>query len=135
MARRWWKHIIGGEHGEPFDRLTAWNESSRRYITEEPVFWSCRRRMARCPRKTTSRAGDNLPEEVGRIYTEKLKPRWKPASPLYEEAMEAGICAEVQARLFLPAYGMYVRWVWTASLQAVAHFLKLRFGRVCPKRN
>ncbi len=38
VARQWWKHVIGSEHGEGFDRLTAWNESSRRYITEEPVF-------------------------------------------------------------------------------------------------
>ena len=44
---------------------------------------------------------------------------------LYEDAMEDGICAE-EARLFLPAYGMYVRWYWTASLQSVAHFVKQR---------
>ena len=51
---------------------------------------------------------------------------------LYEEAMAAGVCAE-QARLFLPAYGMYVRWVWTASLQAVAHFLRLRLDEHAQK--
>jgi thymidylate synthase (FAD) len=28
--------------------------------------------------------------------------------------------------LFLPAYGMYVRWYWTASLQSVCHFLNQR---------
>ena len=39
--------------------------------------------------------------------------------------MERGICAE-EARLFLPAYGMYVSWYWTASLQSVAHFIKQR---------
>ena len=38
VARQWWKHVIGSEHGEGYDRLTAWNESSRRYITEEPMF-------------------------------------------------------------------------------------------------
>ncbi len=43
----------------------------------------------------------------------------------YEAALADGICAE-QARLFLPAYGMYVRWYWTASLQSVAHFLAQR---------
>ncbi|WP_342774604.1 FAD-dependent thymidylate synthase [Paenibacillus piri] len=40
----------------------------------------------------------------------------------YEQALADGICAE-QARLFLPSYGMYVRWYWTASVQSVAHFL------------
>ena len=46
---------------------------------------------------------------------------------LYEAAMEDGICAE-QARLFLPAYGMYVRWYWTASLHSVAHFIQQRMA-------
>ena len=41
--------------------------------------------------------------------------------------MEKGVCAE-QARLFLPAYGMYVRWYWTASLQSVCHFLEQRLA-------
>ena len=44
---------------------------------------------------------------------------------LYEQAIEAGIATE-QARLFLPAYGMYVRWYWTASLQSVAHLIRQR---------
>ena len=41
--------------------------------------------------------------------------------------MAAGIAPE-QARLFLPAYGMYVRWRWTVSLNAALHFLTLRQG-------
>lgn len=133
VARQWWKHIIGSEHGEPFDRLTGWNESSRRYITEEPVFmipgadeW----RSTPANRKQGS--GDNLPEELGKEWTEKLDAHVARSIALYEEAMEAGVCAE-QARLFLPAYGMYVRWVWTASLQAVAHFLKLRLDEHAQK--
>ncbi|MFP3958496.1 FAD-dependent thymidylate synthase, partial [Bacillus paralicheniformis] len=44
-----------------------------------------------------------------------------------ERAMKSGVCAE-QARLFLPAYGMYVRYYWTASLQSVAHFLNQRLA-------
>jgi thymidylate synthase (FAD) len=39
--------------------------------------------------------------------------------------MEDNIAPEL-ARLFLPAYGMYVRWRWTASLQAVMTFLDQR---------
>lgn len=133
VARQWWKHIIGSEHGEPFDRLTAWNESSRRYITEEPVFLvPAAGEWRAAPENRKQGSGDNLPEEVGRIYTEKLQAHVEASIALYEEAMEAGICAE-QARLFLPAYGMYVRWVWTASLQAVAHFLKLRLDEHAQK--
>ena len=43
----------------------------------------------------------------------------------YNRALEDGIAPE-QARLLLPAYGMYVRWRWTASLNSVLHFLSLR---------
>ena len=39
--------------------------------------------------------------------------------------MEAGIAPE-QARLFLTAYGMYVRWRWTISLHGLMHFLNQR---------
>ena len=39
--------------------------------------------------------------------------------------MDDGIAPEI-ARLFLPAYGMYVRWRWTASLQSVMTFLDQR---------
>ena len=46
---------------------------------------------------------------------------------MYEQALGRGVCAE-QARLFLPAYGMYVRYYWTASLQSVAHFLQQRLA-------
>jgi len=45
----------------------------------------------------------------------------------YQQAMEIGVAPEL-ARLFLPAYGMYVRWRWTASLQAVMTFLQQRLG-------
>jgi thymidylate synthase (FAD) len=46
---------------------------------------------------------------------------------LYEKSIELGMAPE-QARLFLPAYGMYVRYYWTASLQSVAHFLQQRLA-------
>jgi len=39
--------------------------------------------------------------------------------------MTDGVAPE-QARLFLPANGLYVRWYWTASLQSVAHLIKQR---------
>jgi thymidylate synthase (FAD) len=44
---------------------------------------------------------------------------------LYAMAMDNGVAAE-QARLFLPAYGMYVVYRWTCSLQSIALFLNQR---------
>ena len=42
-------------------------------------------------------------------------------------AMENGIAAE-QARLFLPAYSMYVVYRWSCSLQSVVLFLSQRLA-------
>jgi thymidylate synthase (FAD) len=41
--------------------------------------------------------------------------------------MEQGIAPE-QARLFLPAYSMYVVYRWSCSLQSVALFLNQRLS-------
>jgi len=46
---------------------------------------------------------------------------------MYEQALRAGMAPE-QARLFLPAYGLYVRWRWTVSLAACIHYLQQRLG-------
>lgn len=133
VARQWWKHVIGSEHGEPYDRLTAWNESSRRYITEEPTFlvpgageWRS------VPENRKQGSGGNLGVEIGSKYSEALRQHLEQSLKLYEQALEDQVCPE-QARLFLPAYGLYVRWVWTGSLQAVTHFLQLRLDDAAQK--
>nr|MDH3082606.1 FAD-dependent thymidylate synthase [Bacillus subtilis] len=65
---------------------------------------------------------------AGFIFTDELEKYIERGEELYNFAMEhGGICAE-QARLFLPAYGMYVRYYWTASLQSVTHFLNQRLA-------
>lgn len=133
VARQWWKHVIGSEHGEGYDRLTAWNESSRRYITEEPTFLIPGKEEWRSvPENRKQGSGDNLPPSIGEKYSEALAAHVKESLRLYEQALEDQVCPE-QARLFLPAYGLYVRWVWTGSLQAVSHFLRLRLDQGAQK--
>src|SRR5690554_2247782 len=34
IARQWWKYVVGSDHV-----MDAWNESSRRYITENEEFY------------------------------------------------------------------------------------------------
>ncbi|BFH64771.1 FAD-dependent thymidylate synthase [Paenibacillus azoreducens] len=127
VARQWWKYVIGASHAEGTgDSLEAWNESSRRYITEEPVFyvpgpdeWRSK------PENSKQGSGEVLSAETGGQLTKELIDYIEAGVQKYEAALQAGVCAE-QARLFLPAYGMYVRWYWTASLQSVCHFLSQR---------
>ncbi|MDO5716922.1 MAG: FAD-dependent thymidylate synthase [Tissierellia bacterium] len=127
VARQWWKYIIGSSHLEATgDAMNAWNESSRRYITMEPTFYIPTENEWRgAPDNNKQGSKEPVAQELGAEYTKKLMEYVDQGVKLYEEAMEKGICAE-EARLFLPAYGMYVSWYWTASLQAVAHFIKQR---------
>lgn len=123
VARQWWKYVIGSAHAEGSgDSLDAWNESSRRYITEEPVFYVPRDDEWRSvPESSKQGSGEPIAKSIGAEYSSELRQLIALGETLYDKAIVDGICAE-QARLFLPAYGMYVRWYWTASLQSVCHF-------------
>ena len=127
VARQWWKYVIGSAHAEGTgDSLEAWNESSRRYITEEPTFYIPGADQWRSkPENSKQGSGKVLSSEIGTKLTQELLEYIELGVQKYESAIENGVCAE-QARLFLPSYGMYVRWYWTASLQSVCHFLNQR---------
>jgi thymidylate synthase (FAD) len=129
VARQHFKYIVGSSIQEASgDNMTAWNESSRRYITEEPTFYIPKAEEWRsAPENSKQGSGEPIGVTEGGFYTHELEVYLAKGEALYERAIEAGICAE-QARLFLPAYGMYVRYYWTASLQSVAHFLQQRLA-------
>jgi thymidylate synthase (FAD) len=116
VARQWMKHVVG----------CAWNERSARYVrfsTDKHGFW----------RPTVWREGDQkikqgslgpLPDvdqgDATRIYDDAVEHSFR----AYEALIELGVCRE-QARAVLPV-SMHTGLVWTASLQALAHFLNLR---------
>ncbi|MGG4049530.1 FAD-dependent thymidylate synthase [Paenibacillus favisporus] len=127
VARQWWKYVVGSAHYEGTgDSLEAWNESSRRYITEDPAFYIPKAGEWRSqPENSKQGSGGEVNWELGVKHTQELMDYVELGISKYEAALADGICAE-QARLFLPAYGMYVRWYWTASVQSVAHFLSQR---------
>lgn len=121
VARQWWKYVVGSDHV-----MDAWNESSRRYITEEPAFYIPQANEWRsAPENSKQGSGDTFSEEKGLKFTIQLDDYIRHGEDLYKWAIAHGVAPE-QARLFLPAYGLYVRWYWTASLQSVAHLIKQR---------
>ncbi|PEL95810.1 thymidylate synthase (FAD) [Bacillus wiedmannii] len=124
VARQHWKYIVGSDH-----TMDAWNESSRRYVTEEPTFYVPKIDEWRlAPENSKQGSGGTISADDSRSYfTEYLEEYLEKGEQLYSQALNEGICAE-QARLFLPAYGMYVRYYWTASLQSVVHFLNQRLA-------
>lgn len=128
VARQHWKYVIGSTH-----QMDAWNESSRRYITEEPVFYIPEENEWRSkPENSKQGSGEIIDDVSGSQMTSMLKENVRRGLEQYERAIKMGVCAE-QARLFLPAYGMYVRYYWTASLQSVCHFLNQRLAHDAQK--
>jgi thymidylate synthase (FAD) len=125
VARQWWKYAVASTH---IDDQNGWNESSRRYVTEDEEFYIPQANEWRSkPENSKQGSGQPIDEEVGADYTVILEGMIRTAERAYHTAMEDGIAPEL-ARLFLPAYGMYVRWRWTVSLQGVMTFLEQRLG-------
>jgi thymidylate synthase (FAD) len=125
IARQWYKHAVSSSHVE--DQL-GWNESSRRYVTENEEFYIPKANEWRSkPENSKQGSGELLEGPFGQRFTERLEEIVRLGEDAYQSALASNIAPE-QARLFLPAYGMYVRWRWTASLNSVLHFLSLRMG-------
>jgi thymidylate synthase (FAD) len=125
VARQVWKYVVASTH---LDDQNGWSESSRRYITENVEFYlpgSDEWRSA--PENRKQGSGEAVPFDTGRTLTEMLLTHQAQAEEKYNLALKWGIAPE-QARLFLPAYGLYVRWRWTFSLGAGLHFLHQRLA-------
>lgn len=121
VARQWWKHHVSAT---AVDDQNGWNESSRRYVTEEPEFYVPDVWRGAAENKKQGSSGE-VGKNLNVKYDDCLNEYINQGMKLYEQALEDNICVE-QARMFLPAYGMYVRWRWTASLNALLHFISLR---------
>lgn len=98
--------------------------NSRRYVTSEPEFYVPKIWRSQ-PENKKQGSGADLQDEINKELSNRLESYINAGSELYLYAIEHNVAVE-QARLFLPAYGMYVNWRWSASLQAVLHFLKQR---------
>lgn len=150
VARQWFKYRVGSAHTADTlstdisarllydqwdgagddgadgrgDALQARNETSRRYVSAEPEwympeYW----RIAQDGNKQASSVAATA-EQSARL-SHGLRIVHETAAHWYAEALAAGVGGEM-ARLFLPAYGLYTSWRWTASLSAVAWFVQQR---------
>lgn len=123
VARQHWKYAVASTF---VDDQNGWNESSRRYITEEPTFYIPNAFEWRsAPANSKQGSGEPINAAEGIELSADLFHHIETSQRLYEAAMAAGVAPE-QARLFLPAYSMYVRYRWTVSLHGVMHFLHQR---------
>mgnify|MGYP002640550869 CR=1 FL=1 len=119
---QWIKHAVASTH---LDDQYGWNENSRRYVSETPEFFTP---------EVFKQAPDNSKQgrsEHDHPYSEEWRQQLQQIQEQgllnYHNAINSGIAPE-QARLFLPAYGLYITWRWTASLQALLNFVSLRLS-------
>ena len=123
VARQHWKYVVGSDH-----TMDSWNESSRRYITMDPEFYFPAADEWRLAPEDKKQGSHGLADPfIGSMLTQELMVYAEKGEALYNMAMEGGIAAE-QARLFLPAYSMYVIYRWSCSLQSVILFLTQRLS-------
>jgi thymidylate synthase (FAD) len=123
VARQWWKYAVSSTH---VDDQNGWNESSRRYITEDEEFYIPKMDEWRsAPENSKQGSGEPIESSLGQYMTHELIDYINFGKALYEKALRENVAPE-QARLFLPAYGMYVRWRWTVSLHGILNFLDQR---------
>ena len=116
---QWIKHAVASTH---LDEQYGWNENSRRYISEQPQFFIPEKFMQAPDNKKQGRGTKKHPKHE--LWQEQLKAIQEVGLYNYNKAIENGIAPE-QARLFLPAYGLYITWRWTTSLQSALNFISL----------
>jgi len=130
VARQHWKHHVSSTY---VDDQNGWNEMSKRYVTETPEFYIPNADEWRAsPENKKQGSGEPLDSKVGQDFTDLLETFCVLGEANYNLAMKEGICAE-QARLFLPAYGMYIKYYWTVSLHGLMNFLSLRLPKDAQK--
>ena len=113
VLRQWQKHQVG----------CSWNEISGRYVKFDLEYWTpeqWREQSDSVKQGSGGSVESKLSETVNQAYREAMAS----AFDSYEAFLAMGVCKE-QARACLPL-SLYSECYWTASLQAVSHFLKLR---------
>jgi len=125
VCRQLYKHQVGCAYtsGEFRETATTWNEISGRYVELEPAFHVPKDfRKQNKNNKQASLEGEFVEEndKALKIYLEALENSY--AS--YKSLLELGVCKE-QARMLMPLC-FKNSLVWTASLEAVVHFVHLR---------
>lgn len=114
VARQWFKHMVG---------ITR-NETSRRYVDEEPEFYFPEVWRGR-PEGSIKQGSSGVVEVVKGVPT-AAGAEWAVTQSLntYNTLLQGGVAPE-QARMILPQ-NMMTEWIETASLAAVCRSCKLR---------
>jgi thymidylate synthase (FAD) len=124
VARQWYKHVVGIVYSEAPTVDHAWNEVSLRYTDASAMdvyVPSGFRRQSQDNRQAS--VDQQVADTAGQLKDEYTR-HCHQALALYRRLIDQGVARE-QARGVLPL-ALYTEFYWTASLQAVVNFIKLR---------
>jgi len=102
VARQLVKHQVGG----------VWNEVSRRYVDDEPVFYFPEKWRKRAENKKQGSSDENIPFSTQALNEIEHSIRF--SFETYSDLLKDGVAPE-QARMILPQ-NMMTSWYWTGSL-------------------
>jgi len=123
LARQHWKYVISSTF---VDYQNGWNESSRRYVSDAIEFY-VPTEWRSAPENSKQGSGPRLEHETNEFFTARLLEYIDMGQQMYNLAISQNMAPE-QARLFLPAYGLYVRYRWTISLAGLINFFDQRLA-------
>ena len=103
-------------------KFLRWNEISRRYVDDDPEFYSPSWRETSTDKKQGS--GDEVTKVMQFSAAIKVNHQNTLQAELYKEMLAGGICEE-QARVVLPVSTM-TEWYWSGSLDAFSDMCNLR---------
>ena len=109
VARQLVKHQVG----------LVWNEVSRRYVDDEPEFYTPKRWRLKADNKKQGSSDETIEYNIdGSIMFVKQT---------YENLLKAGVAPEM-ARMVLPQ-NLYTEWYWAGTLMAFARVCNLRCAK------
>ena len=118
VARQLIKHQVG----------LVWNEVSRRYVDDEPEFYTPEVWRASAENKKQGSSDEEIDINPaignGPQMVDDYQQVLKNAKWTYEHLLELGVCPE-QARMVLPQ-SMMTEWYWSGTLYAFASICNLR---------
>ena len=114
VARQLVKHQIG----------LTWNEISRRYVDDEPVFFEPDVWRGKSDDKKQGSSDDSININPKNDMVNDYQQVLRAAKWTYEELLRKGVCPE-QARMVLPQ-SMITEWYWSGTLYAFARVCDLR---------
>jgi len=118
IAMQWYKHIVGSDYTF---KDTGFNEVSGRYVRNTDVYVP---EVLHCQAPTKKQGASSEIHKRGNDYLLKWHALNEQVYKLYNEMIDDGIATE-EARFILPM-GAMTEFFWTASPQALYHFVNLR---------